>query len=318
MTTSAAVQPPIAPHLLRRFALRMARKVPTHGLGAHLRRRGGQSMEFREFSHYQPGDDIRRVDWMASMRVGGRSDLLMRHFEAEERRTLCILIDGRAAMHLPVAAPKVQIAIWAMLCLVEISVEAGDQVILGTLFHDRDGRPLKVSGAPARQAAQALARELLTPPDWRAAPMARTSAIRRLMPPTSTTVLLTDALFDGADGVVTALLAELQKGYREVVIGALDAWPAERHLLEAGPLRLAPLEGTSFGDAVLEAPQSALDMAETNMAAHLERQRRLWSRGGLVWPRRPLRWPAEPQDPEEWFRAEFLSADFLRPLLSRA
>lgn len=313
-----SLKPPLSPHLLRRAALRMARNVPTEGLGAHLRQRGGQSMEFREFSPYQPGDDIRRVDWRTSLRTGGAGDLLMRRFEAEERRTLTILIDGRAAMHLPEAAPKIQAAVWAMLCLVEISVEAGDQVILGTLFHARDAQPVKVSGAPARRAAQALARDLLAPPDWTAEPVARTGPIRDLLPPTSTAVILTDALFEDADGRVAALLRHIQKGYRQVIVGALDAWPAERHLLASGPLKLGAIEGRSFGDAVLDAPLSALEVAEKAMADHLARQRRRWSRGALVWPRRPLRWPEQPTDPLGWFRSEFLAAGFLAPLLSRA
>jgi len=313
-----ALKLPLSPHVLHRFALRMARNVPTEGLGAHLRQRGGQSMEFREFSHYQPGDDIRRVDWLASLRVGERDDLLMRRFEAEEQRTLCILIDGRAAMHLPEGAPKLQAAVWAMLCLVEISVEMGDQVILGTLFHARDTRPVKVSGAPARRAAQALARDLLAAPDWRAEPVARPGPIRKLLPPTSTAVFLTDALFEDPEGRVAALMRVFQRGYRQVVVGALDAWPAERRLLASGPLKLGALEGRSFGDSVLDAPRTALDAAQEAMQDHMARQRRRWSAGGLVWPRRALTWPEEPADPLHWFRAEFLSASFLSPLLSRA
>lgn len=317
-TAPDSLKPPLSPHVLRRMALQMARNVPTEGLGAHLRQRGGQSMEFREFSHYLPGDDIRRVDWKTSMRVGGMDDLLMRRFEAEQRRTLCILIDGRAAMHLPEALPKIQAAVWAMLCLVEISISAGDQVILGTLFHARDTRPVKVSGAPARRAAQALARDLLAPPDWRETAVMRSGKLRAMIPPTSSALILTDALFEDADGRVAALMRDVQKGYRQVIVGALDAWPAERHLLASGPLKLGALEGRSFGDTVLDAPQSALDTAEAAINAHLARQRRRWSRGALVWPRRALRWPEQPADPLAWFRSELITAGFLSPLLSRA
>lgn len=63
--------------------------------GIHKSIRSGSSMEFMDYRKYQPGDDIRYVDW----HVFGRSDrLFIKLFHAEKELTLHILIDTSASM----------------------------------------------------------------------------------------------------------------------------------------------------------------------------------------------------------------------------
>jgi uncharacterized protein (DUF58 family) len=142
-------EPPLNRQILLQAQLRLRQNVPSGGLGQHLRRRAGQSLEFREFRGYQIGDDIRLVDWRASLRTGRAGRRLVRVFEAEERTTLLIVVDARPAMRLPEDAPKLLVALWTLRALAEVAAAAGDEVVLGTLFSSRDDRPVSARGRGA-------------------------------------------------------------------------------------------------------------------------------------------------------------------------
>ncbi len=55
----------------------------------------GQGMEFDEVRHYQPGDDIRSIDWNASARFGNP---FVKMYREERDLTLMILLDISASM----------------------------------------------------------------------------------------------------------------------------------------------------------------------------------------------------------------------------
>lgn len=55
-------------------------------------------MEFAELRPYQPGDDLRSVDWHAYRRL---QRLLVRKFRAEQSQDVYILIDTSASMEVP-------------------------------------------------------------------------------------------------------------------------------------------------------------------------------------------------------------------------
>lgn len=57
----------------------------------------GSSIDFYDYRSYQPGDDLRRVDW----RVFARSDqMVIRRFRSEVSPVLDVLLDGSASMGL--------------------------------------------------------------------------------------------------------------------------------------------------------------------------------------------------------------------------
>ena len=56
----------------------------------------GQGMEFDEARHYQPGDDIRSIDWNASARFGSP---FVKVFREERELTVLILLDISPSMH---------------------------------------------------------------------------------------------------------------------------------------------------------------------------------------------------------------------------
>ena len=65
------------------------------GAGARLGAGPGASLEFHDHRAYQPGDDLRHLDWAASARTGG---LVLRRHRKEVLPRLEILIDGSASM----------------------------------------------------------------------------------------------------------------------------------------------------------------------------------------------------------------------------
>ena len=68
--------------------------------GGHLSRRHGESIEFAELRPYQPGDDLRTVDWNAYRRL---RKLLVRRFRAEQSQDIYILLDTSGSMEVPAA-----------------------------------------------------------------------------------------------------------------------------------------------------------------------------------------------------------------------
>ena len=80
-----------------RFALAAPRRVPMGAGGVHLSSRTGSSLEFRDHREYQPGDDLRRIDWNAY----GRTDkLIVKLYREEVTPHIDIVIDGSRSMSL--------------------------------------------------------------------------------------------------------------------------------------------------------------------------------------------------------------------------
>ncbi|RYE94768.1 MAG: DUF58 domain-containing protein [Myxococcales bacterium] len=63
--------------------------------GERLARRRGSSVEFQEHRPYAPGDDPRRIDWMAYARSG---EPVIKLFRAEEDVVVRLLVDASASM----------------------------------------------------------------------------------------------------------------------------------------------------------------------------------------------------------------------------
>lgn len=81
----------------RRFALAAPRGGPANRTGAAFGARAGASLEFRDHRGYEPGDDLRHVDWAAY----ARSDQLnVKLFREEVAPHLDVLLDGSRSMAL--------------------------------------------------------------------------------------------------------------------------------------------------------------------------------------------------------------------------
>lgn len=90
-----------------RYALALPRSISAAVSGLHLGRNAGASLEFRDHRDYQPGDDLRRIDWNAF----ARSDrLTVKLYREEISPHLDIVLDGSRSMSLEGSA-KAQAAI---------------------------------------------------------------------------------------------------------------------------------------------------------------------------------------------------------------
>ena len=77
--------------------LRLAARRPARasGIGQHHSRSRGAGLEFSQYRIYEPGDDLRRIDW----KLYARSDrYFMREAERESPLTLWLLLDASASM----------------------------------------------------------------------------------------------------------------------------------------------------------------------------------------------------------------------------
>ena len=71
-------------------------KVSTEQFGLNRSVFRGRGMEFDESRIYQPGDDIRSIDWRVTARTGKVHSKL---FQEEKQRNVFILLDCRSMMH---------------------------------------------------------------------------------------------------------------------------------------------------------------------------------------------------------------------------
>src|SRR3954452_13520175 len=81
----------------RRFALAVPRGGPVDPTGAATGSRAGSSLEFRDHRGYEPGDDLRHVDWNAFART---DQLSVKLYREEVSPHLDLLIDGSRSMAL--------------------------------------------------------------------------------------------------------------------------------------------------------------------------------------------------------------------------
>ena len=85
---------------LRAPALALQRQVRRKSAapisGASVSRRLGRGLDFAEVREYQPGDDVRMIDWKVTARSGTAHTKL---FVEERERPVLLLVDFRANMH---------------------------------------------------------------------------------------------------------------------------------------------------------------------------------------------------------------------------
>ncbi len=103
-----------------------------HGL--HRARRVGLSLDFAEHRAYQPGDDIRRIDW----RVYGRTDrFYVKEFEADTNASVTFALDASGSMDFGSGAvTKFDYGRFLAASLAWLSQRQGDRVGLVTFAGD--------------------------------------------------------------------------------------------------------------------------------------------------------------------------------------
>ena len=84
-----------------RYVLRTPRGLPAGTVGLHQGARAGSSLEFKEHRDYEPGDDLRHIDWNAY----ARSDQLsVKLFREEVTPHVDVVVDASRSMALEASA----------------------------------------------------------------------------------------------------------------------------------------------------------------------------------------------------------------------
>lgn len=262
--------------------LRLRAKTVADGVyaGGHRSRRRGAGIEFGGQRSYVPGDDLRFIDRHALLRHG---TLLVRQFETETDRTLCLLLDASASMsYRGDGAPGAKYAYAALIAaaLCKIAVGAGDRVSLDWFGGERT---VELATAGGREAFERVVGALETAQpsaDLQSDLPALERAVARVERRAgrgSTVVVLSD-LLDLPPGAELALGSLGSRGKTLSVARVLD--PTELNFPFSGPLQLRALEGEARveTDAAAARPQYLAALA----AQSGRWSERLRSRGGSL------------------------------------
>ena len=219
-----------------RYALTAPRNVPFGVAGSQMGKRPGSSLEFIDHREYQPGDDLRRIDW------GGfaRSDkLTVKLYRDEVSPHLDVVIDGSCSMALE-NSPKAQ----ATLGLAAVFATAAANVgyshsawVAGDGYRQVNNgtdRPSVWDGIDFVHRGDLSTSFAKLPPSWR---------------PFGLRVLLSDLLWPGDALAALSHLAERATAVIVVqVLAEIDVNPMER-----GNIRLVDSETDEVQEIFLDA-----------------------------------------------------------------
>ncbi len=213
MTAHAPIAiPPDVRSRLKGLRLLPRRAVGAQGIGQHASRSRGAGLEFAQYRAYEPGDELRQIDW----KLYGRSDrFFVRESERESPITVWILMDATAsAGQSDRARPgysRLDHARATAACIVELALQQGDR--FGLIVVSGTGVQMVPAGNGARQRDRThlLLHRLHAAGGWPAA-----DALRPVWERVQPNDLLL-ALGDGFDDAGTTLLERLAAARRDVM-----------------------------------------------------------------------------------------------------
>lgn len=266
-----AIAPAEVLRQVRRIEVRTRRLVDSRFAGEYRSLFKGQGMEFAEVREYQPGDEVRSIDWNVSARMG--KPFVKRYVE-ERELTVMLAIDLSGSARFGTRARfKHDLAVELAGVLSLAAVRNNDRVGL-MLFTDQVEHALPAR--KGRKHALRLIRDLLTvTPGGRGTSMAAAvDRLMRLLPHRSVVFLASDFLTEDAEKP----LARLAQRHDVIAITLED--PAERHLPDIGPARLEDPETGEIVEVDTSHPLVRAAFAK-RVADAEEARRRLFGRLGL-------------------------------------
>jgi len=219
-------------------------EIKTRGLSRHLFTGGyhsafkGRGMSFSEVRVYQPGDDVRAIDWNVTARTG---EAHVKIFEEEREMTVMLLVDVSASSFFGTTGQSKQDVMTEVCAVLAFSAIANNDKVGLLLFTDRV--ELFIPPQKGRQHTLRIIRELLhLKPAGRGTDVAGAlQYARNVVRKRSVCFLLSDFLSSDFE----APLRIFSK--RHDCIG-LHAWdPRERTLPDVGLLRIADSESQATG-----------------------------------------------------------------------
>ncbi len=219
--------------------------------GGYVSRFKGRGMEFEEARVYQPGDDIRSIDW----RVTARTDKPhTKVFREERERPVFISVDNRPAMHFATRGVFKSVLAAKLAGLLAWAAHYHGDRIGGQIFTGNECRELKPQNGKhaVLQFLNAMVREAAATAELKdgqknvAHPAAATitleQVLARLMQharPGSLVYIISD--FRGINDQVETYLAKLSRHCEVVLIFVYD--PLESNLPEQGRYRFTAMDG---------------------------------------------------------------------------
>ncbi len=193
----------------------------------------GSGMEFAEVREYQPGDEVRTIDWNVTARMGRP---FVRRYVEERERTVMVAIDASASTRFATAGRfKNELAAEFAAVVALCAIRSNDRVG-GLMFTDRVEH--LVPPAKGRRHALRLVRDVLAvEPSGRGTDLAAAlTALTRMTTHRAIVFVLSD--FDAPDWA--GPLARLAQRHDTIAVPIED--PAERVLPDAGVVRFVDPE----------------------------------------------------------------------------
>jgi len=207
--------------------------------GGYASRFKGRGMEFEEARGYQPGDDIRSIDWRVTARTGEPHTKV---FREERERPVFISVDNRPAMHFATRGVFKSVLAAKLAGLVAWAAQYHGDRIGGQIFTGHVCRELKPQNG--KQAVLRFLNAICDQDDDRAEQTVITleHVLARLMHharPGSRVYIISD--FRGISDQVESHLARLSRHCEVVLIFVYD--PLESHLPDKGRYRFTAMDG---------------------------------------------------------------------------
>lgn len=229
----------LAPELMARvhkIQLRTQRMVSNMLSGAYRSTFRGTGIEFDEVRAYQPGDDVRAIDWNVTARTG---EPFIKTFIEERQLTLQFTVDTSPSMDFGSRKrSKREVAAEFCALLAYVAVLQQDQVGL-TLYDDRPG--LHLPPGKGHQHVLRVVREVIAARPGGAGSAFATALehVMRTLGRRSMIFIVSDFFdTDGDEG--EQMLLRLSKGHDVIAVRVSD--PFERELPKAGLLTMTDAE----------------------------------------------------------------------------
>lgn len=205
-------------------------RIISRTAGGHLSRFKGRGMEFDEARPYQPGDDIRTIDWRVTARTGRPHTKL---FREERERPVLFWVDFRAPMHFATRGAFKSVQATRVAALLAWSARARGERLGGLAFSEDGHHEIRPRGgddgvfrllgllsdyskAPAAETSQELRRNSI---------LKSLTRLRRVTRPGSLVFLISD--FRGLNPQCEVHLSALARHNDLVLIYLHDPLEAE-------------------------------------------------------------------------------------------
>lgn len=225
----AAAVPADVLRQVRRIEVRTRRLVDSRFAGEYRSLFKGQGMEFAEVREYQPGDEVRAIDWNVTARMGRP---FVKRYVEERELTIMLAMDLSGSARFGTRARfKHELAMEMAGVLALTAVRNNDRVGM-VLFSDQIEHALPAR--KGRKHALRLIRDLLvaSPRSNGTSVSVAVDRLMRLLPHRSVIFLFSDFLTENLEKP----LARLAQRHDVIAVTLED--PAERILPNIGPARL--------------------------------------------------------------------------------